>query len=95
MGDLIPKPQIPVDPNLALEQQQADAANIRALSTQAGGDTASLMARYGSRLALAGSLNGGGNISSGATASLFGTAGYGTGISPTTGSVAAPLKGAG
>jgi hypothetical protein len=48
-------PQItPTDPRLEAERAAADAANIKALSVQAEGDTASLMARYGTRLALAG-----------------------------------------
>ena len=42
------------DPNLATEQQQAQQTQITTLQTQAEGDTAALMARYGTRLALAG-----------------------------------------
>ena len=49
-----PTPQIAVDPNLAAEQQQAQNTLVSSLQTQAEGDTASLMARYGTRLALAG-----------------------------------------
>lgn len=45
-------PEIAVDPNLALEQQQAQNTLVSSLQTQAQGDTASLMARYGTRLAL-------------------------------------------
>lgn len=48
------QPQLAVDPNLAQEQQQAQADQVAALQTQAQGDTATLMARYGTRLALAG-----------------------------------------
>lgn len=44
----------PVDPNLQMEQQQAQAEQVRQLQIQASGDTASLMARYGTKLALAG-----------------------------------------
>jgi hypothetical protein len=44
-----------VDPNLAAQQQQAQRSQIDALQTQAAGDTASLMTRYGTKLALAGS----------------------------------------
>jgi hypothetical protein len=44
-------PQIPVDPNLAAEQAQAQNTLVNNLQTQASGDTASLMARYGTRLA--------------------------------------------
>jgi hypothetical protein len=46
------QPQIAVDPNLAAEQQQAQNTLVAGLQTQAQGDTASLMARYGTRLAL-------------------------------------------
>jgi hypothetical protein len=48
------KPQIATDPNLAAEQAQAQQVQVAALQTQAQGDTASLMARYGTTLALAG-----------------------------------------
>lgn len=58
------KPQQPTiaatDPTLIAEQQQAQADQVRALQTQAQGDTASLMARYGTRLALAGAMGTGG-----------------------------------
>ena len=46
------KPEIVTDPNLALEQQQAQDTLVKNLQTQAQGDTASLMSRYGTRLAL-------------------------------------------
>jgi hypothetical protein len=49
-----PQPQIAVDPNLAAEQEQAKNTMIDSLQSQAQIDTASLMARYGTRLALAG-----------------------------------------
>lgn len=42
------------DPNLALQEQQAQKAQVDALQTQAESDTASLMARYGTKLALSG-----------------------------------------
>lgn len=42
------------DPNLATEQATAQQQQIGALQTQAQGDTAALMARFGTRLALAG-----------------------------------------
>jgi hypothetical protein len=45
------QPQIAVDPNLAAEQAQAQQVQVSALQTQAAGDTASLMSRYGARLA--------------------------------------------
>jgi hypothetical protein len=45
---------MPVDPNLATEQQQAHDDLIKALQSQSQSDTASIMARYGTRLALSG-----------------------------------------
>lgn len=52
------KPQVPqitpTDPRLQAEAARADADNLAALQSRATGDTASLMARYGTRLALAG-----------------------------------------
>ena len=47
-------PQIPVDPNLANEQQAAQNDLVSSLQTQTQGDMASLMARYGTQLALSG-----------------------------------------
>jgi hypothetical protein len=47
-------PQIPVDPNLANEQAQAQSELVSGLQTQTQDDMASLMARYGTQLALAG-----------------------------------------
>ena len=47
-----PKPQ--VDPNLAAQQQQAQQSLIANLQDQAAADTASIMARYGTKLALTG-----------------------------------------
>ena len=49
------QPQIAVDPNLQAEQARAQSTLITNLQDQAQGDTANLMARYGTRLALAGS----------------------------------------
>ena len=46
------QPQIQVDPNLAEEQQQAQALQTQQLQVQAQGDTAALMSQYGTRLAL-------------------------------------------
>lgn len=46
------KPQIATDPNLVAEQAQAQQALITNLQTQAQADTANLMTRYGTRLAL-------------------------------------------
>lgn len=52
------KPQTPTvqatDPLLQAAADQASQDQISALTTQAQGDTAMLMARYGTRLALAG-----------------------------------------
>jgi hypothetical protein len=53
-----PPPLPPEDPRLIAEQQRADADNVAALQVEAQGDTASLMARYGTRLALAGAVGG-------------------------------------
>ena len=47
-------PEIPVDPMLAQEQQQAQTSLDNQLQTQTQGDMASLMARYGTQLAIAG-----------------------------------------
>lgn len=49
------KPDLAVDPNLAPEQQQAQNTLVTNLQNQAQMDTANLMARYGTKLALAGS----------------------------------------
>lgn len=48
------QPQIAPDPNLTAEQAQAQAEQATQLQQQAQGDTADLMARYGTRLALGG-----------------------------------------
>ena len=48
------EPKIPVDPMLAQEQQQAQTSLDNQLQTQTQGDMASLMARYGTQLALSG-----------------------------------------
>jgi hypothetical protein len=47
------KPQIAEDPNFAAEQAKAQRTLIDSLQTQAQMDTANIMARYGSRVALA------------------------------------------
>lgn len=49
---------VQVDPNLANEQQQAQNSLVKNLQTQTQGDMASLMARYGTQLAMAGSSSG-------------------------------------
>lgn len=48
-------PPIPVDPNLSAEQEQAQKNLTTALQGEAAADTANLMTRYGTRLALASS----------------------------------------
>jgi len=47
-------PQIAPDPNLAAEQTQAQNSLIAGLQTQAQFDTANIMTRYGTKLALGG-----------------------------------------
>ena len=42
-----------VDPNFAAEQAQANQDNINQLQIQSQGDTSALMARYGTKLAMA------------------------------------------
>lgn len=49
-----PQPVVAVDPNLALEQAQAQSTLISNLQTQAQLDTADLMTRFGTKLALSG-----------------------------------------
>jgi hypothetical protein len=49
------QPELAVDPNLQAEQAQAQKTFIDQLQMQAQGDTAAMMARYGTRLALSGS----------------------------------------
>ncbi len=46
-------PPLPVDPALAQEQARAQSDLVGALQTQTQGDMASLMARYGTQLAMA------------------------------------------
>lgn len=46
---------IPVDPNLAQAQADAKEFKTKTLQEQLRGDSASIMARYGTNLALAGS----------------------------------------
>lgn len=57
-GDSQPAPQIALDPMLAQEQEQAQGDLIKGLQTEAAGDTASIMARYGTQLAGAGAVGG-------------------------------------
>lgn len=47
-------PQLPQDASLQAENQQAQNDLVSSLQTQTQGDIASLMARYGTRLAMAG-----------------------------------------
>ncbi len=49
-----PPPQLPDDPNYTAQLKKASDDQIAALTNQARGDTAAIMARYGARLALAG-----------------------------------------
>ena len=49
-----PVPTIPTDPAFAAQQQQAQTDLVKALQTQTQGDMASLMARYGTQLAIGG-----------------------------------------
>ena len=49
------QPELAVDPNLQAEQAQAQKTLVDQLQVQAQGDTAAMMARYGTRLALSGS----------------------------------------
>jgi hypothetical protein len=49
------KPVMAVDPNLAAEQQQAQQKLVANLQTEAQIDTANVMSRFGTRLALASS----------------------------------------
>lgn len=46
-------PPVAVDPNLKAQQAAAQSTLIQNLQTQAQGDTASIMSRFGARLALA------------------------------------------
>lgn len=47
-------PKVPVDPMLKEEQTQAQNSLVQQMQTQTSGDMASLMARYGTQLAVAG-----------------------------------------
>jgi hypothetical protein len=51
---VVKAPAPPTDPNLAIEQQTATQQLAQGLQTQTTGDMASLMARYGTQLAIAG-----------------------------------------
>ena len=57
-------PAPPVDPNLGIEQATAQNSLVSGLQTQTQGDMASLMARYGTMLALGGSVGGSPLVSS-------------------------------
>lgn len=46
-------PAPPPDPNIAIQQERAQKTLVDNLQLQAAGDTAAIMSRYGSRLALA------------------------------------------
>jgi hypothetical protein len=47
-------PTIPTDPNLATQQATAQNDLVKSLQDKTQGDMASLMARYGTQLAIAG-----------------------------------------
>lgn len=47
-------PPLPIDPNLAAEQTQAQNQLVQSLQTEAAGDTSQLMAQYGTKLAMSG-----------------------------------------
>jgi|GEM_PF-3335575 len=47
-------PPVAVDPNLKAQQDAAQAELVRNLQVEAAGDTASVMARFGTRMALSG-----------------------------------------
>lgn len=49
------KPDLIVDPNLQVEQAKAQQTLVTQLQNEAQGDTANLMARFGTQLALSGS----------------------------------------
>jgi hypothetical protein len=49
------QPELVADPNLQANQAAANKTLVDQLQVQAQGDTASMMARYGTRLALSGS----------------------------------------
>jgi hypothetical protein len=51
-------PQIPQDPYLQQEQQQAQNELVASLGKESQGDMANLMARYGTQLAMAGAKSG-------------------------------------
>ena len=50
-------PKIEADPNLAAEQARAQSTLVANLQNEAQLDTANIMARFGTRMALGGSLN--------------------------------------
>lgn len=59
MGDFakgVDAPTLPVDPTLAARKEKAATDQANAVQIESQGDTASIMARYGTRLALAGSV---------------------------------------
>jgi hypothetical protein len=68
-------PQIQPDPMLQQLAKTAQQQQIAAMQTEAEGDTASLLARYGARLALSGTS--GGSTPSPMFGGLFGGGGLG------------------
>lgn len=63
MGSSPSPPQLPPDPYLQTEEQQAQNDLVSSLQNKTQGDMASLMAMYGTRLAVAG-YSGGSPLSS-------------------------------
>lgn len=51
-------PQVQTDPMLAQLMKTAQQQQVQALQTEAQGDTASLLARYGARMAASGGMPG-------------------------------------
>lgn len=62
-------PATTVDPNLATEEKEAQANLVKSLQTETSQDSASLMARYGTRLAMSGTI-GGSPLASSSTAKV-------------------------
>ena len=66
-------PKLPTDPSLQAEQAAADSQLVSSLTAKTQGDSASLMARYGTQLAMAGAQQS--PLTSVATGGLSGTMG--------------------
>lgn len=80
------------DPTLDAELQQAQSADVTALQQEAQGDSASLMARYGTRLAIAGGSSGTPSVSGSTSGNPFATfADAARGITGQMGRAVAPM----